>query len=121
MKSLLLAVTLTTLSLTSVWAGEVTGAGRQALQVLRSHNVSVEALKTQGFKVLLGEVTGAGKTIDLDRIDMVVTQNKLLKMNQASHIKFKHPSQAKALRDVEHLEFNSLRVSPNQIKGLIYE
>lgn len=119
MKSLLLMITISTLSL-SAWSGEVTGAGRQALQVLRSHNLSVEALKSQGYKVLLGEVTGAGKTINLDRIDMVVTKNKLLKMNQASHIQFKHPSQARSLKDVQHLEFNAQRVSPGQLKGIIY-
>lgn len=119
MKSLLLLMTISTLSF-SAWSGEVTGAGRQALQVLRSHNINVEALRNNGFKVLLGEVTGAGKTINLDRIDMVVTKNKVLKMNQASHIQFKHPSPARSLKDVQHLEFNSQRVSPAQLKGIIY-
>lgn len=104
----------------STHAGEVTGAGR-ALEVLAAHNLSVQALKNQGYKVLLGEVTGAGKSINLDRINMVLTKNKVFNMNSASHIEFKHPSAAKALKDVRHLEFNSSRVKINQLNGIVYK
>ena len=102
-------------------AGEVTGAGKVAAEVLAAHNMSVQQLKAQGLKVLLGEVTGAGKSINLDRINAVVTKNKVFKMNHASHIEFKHPSAAKALQDVKHLEFNAARVRVNQLNGIVYE
>lgn len=102
-------------------AGEVTGVGQQALRVLERNQLSIDELKQQGFKVLLGEVTGVGKAISLDRIEMVISQKDLLKMKDLSHIEFLHPSQAKALKDVSHLEFNAKKITPNQIKGIIYE
>lgn len=119
MKSLAIVISLMmTLGMTQ--AGEITGAGRAA-EVLAAHNMSVQQLKQQGLKVLLGEVTGAGKSINLDRINAVVTKNKVFKMNQATHVEFKHPSAAKALRDVQHLEFNAARVKVNQLNGIVYE
>ena len=119
MKAIAIFMTLM-LTLGVTQAGEVTGAGR-AIEVLAAHNMSVQQLKQQGLKVLLGEVTGAGKSINLDRINAVVTKNKVFKMNHATHVEFKNPSAAKALRDVKHLEFNAARVKVNQLNGIVYE
>lgn len=118
MKALIFAVTLFFSALS--FSGEVTGAG-QALRVLSQNQMSVESLKNQGLKVLLGEVTGAGKTLNLDRIQMLVSDKKVFPMNEVSHIEYVHPSQAKALRDVKHLEFNNQTLKVQQIKGVIYE
>jgi hypothetical protein len=52
---------------------------------------------------------------------MIVTGTKVLEMHQASHIEFKHPSQARSLKDVQHLEFNHIKVKVSQVKGIIYK
>jgi hypothetical protein len=119
MKSMILFITLTLFG-SVVLAGEITGAG-QAIEVLKAHNMSVSQLQQRGLKVLLGEITGAGKRLDLDRINMIVTGTKVLEMHQASHIEFKHPSQARSLKDVQHLEFNHIKVKVSQVKGIIYK
>lgn len=99
------------------FAGEITGAG-QVAQILKRHNLSLSALQAQGLK--LGDITGAGKTVNLDRINMLVTGQKVFSMGEASHIDFKHPSAAKSLIDVNHLEFNGKKVRTSQIKGILY-
>lgn len=101
-------------------AGEFTGAG-QVAQILKSNNMSVESLRQQGLKIIQGEVTGAGRQIPLDRINMVITDSQLLRMRQARRIEYKHPSDARSLGDVQHIEFGRLKVRPNQLKAVIYE
>lgn len=103
-----------------LFAGEFTGAG-QAINVLKAHNLSVPQLKKQGFKVLLGEITGAGKKLDLDRINLIITNKFVFDMSRASHIQFIHPSQAKSLSDVEHLEFSQMLVKPTELTGIVYK
>jgi hypothetical protein len=103
------------------FSGEVTGVGKQALRVLKKNQMTVTQLKNQGLKILDGEVTGAGSRINLDRIQMLVTKNSLLKMKEISHIQFMNPSEAKSLKDVEHLEFDQKKVKPQVVLAIIYE
>jgi len=99
------------------FAGEITGAG-QVAQILKRHNLSLSTLQAQGLT--LGDITGAGKSINLDRINMLVTGQNVFPMGEATHIDFKNPSAAKTLIDVTHLEFNGKKVRTNQIKGILY-
>jgi uncharacterized protein (UPF0548 family) len=101
------------------FAGEVTGVGRQALQVLRQHNMSIAELRQAGLKVHLGEVTGVGKRIHLDQVEMVVSKNKVFKMRELSHVEFKNPSQARSLNDVVHLEFDRAKVRIKDIGAVV--
>ncbi len=119
MKKLVLMITFLVSSL--CFAGEVTGVGQEVLRVLAKHHVDVNELRGQGLKVLAGEVTGVGKSINLDRIEMLVTKKKLFKMNSLSHVEYIHPSAAKALKDVKHMEFDQNILSPNQVKAIIYQ
>jgi len=121
MKKTLISILISFLFLSSnLWAGEITGAGQRALEVLQANRISVETLRNQGMQVMLGEVTGGGMKISLDRIQMVVTNKKVLNMRDVSHIDFKHPSAAKTLRDVKALEFNRDKVKVKQLNAIIY-
>lgn len=119
MKTILLIFTF--LFSAACFSGEVTGIGKQALQVLKKNQVTIAHLRNQGLKILEGEVTGAGSMVNLDRIQMLVTNNSLLKMKEISHIQFLNPSEAKALKDVEHLEFDRKKIKPQLILAVIYE
>lgn len=99
------------------YSGEVTGAG--AAKLLVQHEYNVKALKQSGHKVLFGELTGAGKRMNLDRVKLVITKTKVFDLNKADHVQFKHPSAAKALVDVAHLEFGSQLVKASQIEALV--
>lgn len=93
-----------------VFAGEVTGAGRQVQDVLGKANLTRVKLSQMGLKVKLGEVTGAGK-IHVDDIALLVLKNNVVNMNQVQHIEFVHPSQGKYVGEV-----NSFTVSNESIK-----
>ncbi len=119
MKAILLALSF--LFIAPTFSGEITGVGRQALNVLEGHQLDLASLQRQGYKVLLGEITGVGKSIHLDRVEMVVTKRKLFQMRQLSHVEYIHPSEAKTLNDVAHLEFNNNVLRTSQIAGVVYK
>ena len=117
MKSLLVFVlSFLTISLS---AGEVTGAGAAVNAVLKRHQLSLQTLRNSGHKVILGEVTGAGKKVDLDRIKFIVTKKELHNLNNTTHIQFKFPSEAKKVEDVKFFEFDRKKINPKQVKALI--
>ena len=99
--------------------GEVTGAGMEAKKILRAHNIDIQELKRNGFKLLFGEHTGAGKRMNLDRVNMVLANKKVFYLNNADHIEFKHPSQAKSLNDVMYLEYGTLKIPTGTIKAMV--
>ena len=99
------------------YSGEVTGAGAAKLLVQNNYNVSI--LKESGHKILFGELTGAGKRMNLDRVKLVITKNKVFDLDKVNHIDFKHPSAAKSLLDVNHLEFGTLKVNASQIEAMV--
>jgi hypothetical protein len=120
MKKLILICTLFSTLNISLIAGEFTGAGAVVESVLKRNNLSMAGLRRDGFKVLLGEVTGAGKAVPLDALKFIVTKKDLMPMSEVTHINFKSPSAAKNLSDIKALEFNLKRVSAGNIKAVIF-
>ncbi|MBT3584119.1 MAG: hypothetical protein HN509_04375 [Halobacteriovoraceae bacterium] len=102
-------------------AGEVTGGGKSVRQILNENNLDIDQLKKSGFKVLMGENTGAGKTLDLSRISMILSNKKLYTMDDVTHIEFKHPSKAKTLSDVIIFEIDKDKVEIGSLQGLIFK
>jgi hypothetical protein len=99
------------------YAGEVTGAG--AAKLLVQNQYSVTQLQESGHKILFGELTGAGKRMNLDRVKLVITKTKVFEIKQADHVEFKHPSSAKSLTDVRFLEFGNQKIGLSQIEALV--
>lgn len=99
------------------YSGEVTGAGAEKL--LAQSNYSISSLESTGHKLLLGELTGAGKRMNLDRIKLIITKQRVFDLAKADHIEFKNPSAAKSLLDVSHLEFGAFKLSSAQVEGLV--
>ena len=111
-----------TLSLAfNLYSGEMTGAGSAALKVLESHQMSLSKLKSSGHKVILGEMTGAGRAVELDRIVYIVTTKELFNLDQADHVEFKFPSQAKAIKDVKHFEFGAKKIKIGKLAGVVFK
>lgn len=119
MKSLVILLTLMFSTLS--FSGEITGIGRQALQVLEGHQMDLSTLRQRGLKVHLGEITGVGKKINLESVEMVVTKKKIFTMRELSHIEYRHPSAAKTLDDVVHFEFDRNILKKHQIAGVVYK
>lgn len=99
------------------YSGEVTGAG--AAKLLVQHQYDVSELKQSGHKILFGELTGAGKRMNLDRVKLVITKEKVYEINKADHVEYKNPSAAKSLLDVSHLEFGTKLIKSSQIEALV--
>jgi hypothetical protein len=116
-------LTLVTFLMVLVWmmevsySGEVTGAG--AAKLLAKHQYDVKVLKKTGHQVLFGELTGAGKRMNLDRVKLILTKKKVFNLDKADHIQFKHPSAAKALVDVDHLEFGNQMIKSSSIEAMV--
>ncbi len=102
-------------------AGEVTGAGSIVRDILEKHNLSVQRLESQGYRLLLGEVTGAGGRINLNDVKLLLTKKELFKMNDLTHIDFIFPGPAKAIQDVRYFEFDRERLVPGKIKAIVVE
>lgn len=99
------------------YAGEVTGAG--AAKLLVQNQYDVKALKDSGHKILFGELTGAGRRMNLDRVKLVITKKNVFEINKVDHVEYKHPSAAKSLLDVSHLEFGNQMIKSSQIEALV--
>ncbi|PIP94293.1 MAG: hypothetical protein COW00_03415 [Bdellovibrio sp. CG12_big_fil_rev_8_21_14_0_65_39_13] len=118
MKNLILVIVFI-LTSQLLWAGEVTGAGQRVDQILKNHGMSRQQLASRGLKVLMGEVTGAGKTIQVEDLEFVVAKNKIYNQEALTHIEFKIPSAARVLTDIKSLEFGSSQVDVLEIDAFI--
>lgn len=102
------------------FAGEVTGAGKEIDNVLAKSNLSREKLKSLGLK--LGEVTGAGK-IHVDTLEMIVTNDQVISMDDVVHLEFKNPSNGQMVSEIEYFDIASssfgAKVKLHQVKALI--
>ncbi len=103
------------------FSGEVTGAGMPLKTILSKANLNKQKISDANLELVLGEVTGAGRAINLDRLKYVLTKNNIYSVNNLTHVQFKHPSLAKNIDDVKSFEFESWRIKSPDIKGLIIQ
>ena len=67
------------------FAGDMTGVGARAL--LNGHNIDLDQLTRSGHQLLLGDLTGVGKTIELEKIKIYLTKKDVVVNNQINFIK----------------------------------
>jgi hypothetical protein len=102
-------------------AGEMTGAGKIANQILLKNGLSIQALNNAGHEVLLGEFTGAGKGIDTYKVQYFITKDDLYKKNEVRHYQFAAKAQTTKFSELEYLEINEgQRINKNKVLGLVY-
>ena len=103
-----------------VWAGEVTGVGRQVETILKKAQLSKLKLKEMGLKLKMGEVTGAGK-IHVDDIALLVMKNKVVNFKSVDYIEFSHPSQAKFVSEVDSFSIDGKPFTRSKILAYIIQ
>jgi hypothetical protein len=111
------------LSMMTAIGGEVTGAGSEAKieRALLARGITPAIIRNQGLRVLSGEVTGAGRTVELSKIRFIVATDKVFTMEEATHVEFKAPSNAQYLSEVTALEFDKIRLGRNKIQAVVVE
>jgi len=102
-------------------AGEVTGAGQRVKEVLRAHNTSIESLQSNGLRVLLGEVTGAGSAVNILDVKMFIAKKRLIKMNKVLHIDFRVGTPAKTILDIKSIDLGEFLVSTKDVDAWIID
>lgn len=129
MKRTKLILSFFTLTLTlTLSAGEMTGAGARALLV--KNGIDAAQLERSGAKILAGELTGAGKTLDIEKIKFFMTKKEVFDMQEVRHVQLT-PSAERVqregrldkttLNDINFLEVNSKKVRHAQIEALVVQ
>ncbi|MCO4794630.1 MAG: hypothetical protein KC493_13005 [Bacteriovoracaceae bacterium] len=113
----LLTVFFITLSIASGFSGEVTGAG-MVKNILKKKHMNLERFLSTGHELKLGEVTGAGRQIELDRVKVVVTNSEAFKLENVQRIEFQKSGGLK-LGNVDFFEINNKVIEVKNIKAMI--
>jgi len=117
----IIAFLIITLIAQKSFAGETTGAGAPIKALLSKVNLNQQKIEASNLQLVLGEVTGAGKTINLDRLKYVLTKNNIYSVDKLTHVQYKHPSLAKSIQDVKSFEFETWQVKAPEIKALVIQ
>jgi len=125
MKSFILLILFILIALSGVFntsvAGEVTGAGQRVKEVLRANNTSIENLQSSGLRVLLGEVTGAGRAVNVLDVKMFIAKKRLLKMDNVLHIDFREGTPAKTILDIKSIDLGEISVLTKDVDAWIID
>jgi len=100
------------------FSGEMTGAGRQIKNILSRNNMSESILRAQGLR--LGEVTGAGKRVNISDITYFITKDELIPMNRVSHLSYHNDRSGRSVSDISGLEYRGQMISSRHFLGIIY-
>lgn len=91
------------------------------MNMLAKHGYSTEFMNENGLKVLLGEVTGAGRTLPTEDIQAYLTKDQIYSAQDIVRLDFKHPSLGKSLKDINSVEFTKGVILKKQIRGVVYK
>jgi len=104
-------------SFATLYAGEVTGAGF-VKNIMMKKEMNLQQMLNNGHALLLGEVTGAGRSIALDQVKVVITSKEAFKMSNVQRIEFKKVGGLN-LQNVDFFEINDQIIESKKIRALI--
>lgn len=132
-KRKILPLTLLAMSLFSfAQAGEFTGQGVRAEEVLIKNHKDPNELVRTGHRILSGELTGIGKTVPTGKVTIFVLEKELVEVDDIEAIQVgARVVPIGAVSDMEEIknpasEVRSLNakrrvIQSNQVKGLVYK
>ena len=86
-------------------------------QLLSKRDLSLQQLERQGHELLLGEVTGAGRIINLNQVQIILLQDRIVLKKEIESIStINHKS---GLKDLESFRAFGLYFTREDIKGVI--
>jgi hypothetical protein len=76
-------------------------------KILEQHGLNEEVLKQQGQKLMIGELTGAGKTLSLEKLEYMIDQNQLIPSDSIDLIQFDEkvsfPNKISHIKSIQYL------------------
>ena len=60
----------------------------QAARLLQERNIQLSARENAGARLLLGEVTGAGLVIPVEKVELVIAQNRVILKKEIESMDF---------------------------------
>lgn len=88
-----------------------------AERLLGSRQLSLHALEQQGSQLLLGEVTGAGRALNAEQIDVIFTQDQVVLKHEIEAITFK--KKGKKLADIDSFRAHGLYYTLEDIQAVL--
>lgn len=92
----------------------ITRASLQSL--LQQKGTSIEALERQGYKSVLGEVTGHAKSIPLSKVVVIITEDEAI---LSSEIESTQASGAQVVGNLQTVRFNGQYINGSDVVGVI--
>jgi len=92
---------------------------QQVNKVLKKKGTSVQQLERNGFKIFMGEFSGAGARITLDRVDSYLTNNDVIDLSQIRTIIPMAQSEQTLGKLKKLILMQNKEVSAREISGVI--
>lgn len=89
----------------------------QAQSLLASRALSLESLERQGGQLFLGEVTGAGRTLNAQQLRVIFMQDRVILKEEVESISFK--KQGNKLADIDSFRAHGLYYTAEDIQGVL--
>ncbi len=115
--SLFLLMVLSVFSSPSLIGREIASADL-VKSILKKENINLNQMLINGHELLMGEVTGAGKKIHLEKIKVLVTLKNAYKMSAIQRVEFKKPGGLE-LQNIDFFEIRNEIVSVDDLQALI--
>jgi hypothetical protein len=89
----------------------------QAEQLLNQRQIQLRQLEQAGGQLLLGEVTGAGKVIPIERVQILFLDQKALFKKEIESLEF--IPRTGALKDLDSFRHEGLYYTGEQVRGVV--
>jgi len=134
-KNLVLVMALIGTIIQVAHSGEFTGAGKVVREILERNNYNIAELERSGHELLMGEFTGGGKSLALNRVKIVVTPDEVIRDSEIDAISLKledntpmpllqsfHVLPASIhYKSLEYIESSGRKIPKTSIKAVIYK
>lgn len=88
-----------------------------AERLLGKRQLSLQMFEQQGSQLLLGEVTGAGRALNAEQIDIIFMQEQVILKNEIEAITFK--KKGKRLADIDSFRAHGLYFTVEDIQAVL--
>ena len=90
----------------------------KAEQLLKQKKIELIKFQNDAFKIHFGEVSGAGKSVQFDKVQVVFTKEEAILKKEIQFVDF---AGKETLEHVEGIHFQGQFIAKDLLKGVIYK